>query len=87
MALFEPRSYGRMPDDLIMPSIGIPSSRVSSDPVSPLAMFASSRIMLDNGAALMGRKLSRAERRQGSRNAYAFVGARGLAYSPLEMLG
>ena len=66
---------------------GIPASRAQSDPVSPLAMWASSRIMLDNAAALMGRNLTRRERQEGSKRVYSLAGARGLVYSPLGMIG
>lgn len=65
----------------------IPASRQQSDPISPLAMYASSRIMLDNAAALMGRKMSRRERKRKAKNLESFVGARGLVYTPLGMIG
>jgi hypothetical protein len=77
-------------EDLAVPywyQTGIPVSRRMSDPVSPLAMYASSRIMLDNAAALMGRNLSRREKKHAANNLYQIVGAKGLAYSPLGMLG
>jgi hypothetical protein len=77
-------------EELQMPywyQMGIPSTRSQSDPISPLAMYASSRIMVDNAAALLGRNLSRREKKAAGKNAYQFTAARGLAYAPLEMLG
>jgi hypothetical protein len=77
-------------DDLVFPSwyqVGIPESRVAADPISPLAMAASSRIMLDNSAALLGRNLSRTQKKRAEKNVYQIAGARGLLYSPLGMLG
>jgi hypothetical protein len=67
--------------------VGIPASRASSDPINPLAMAASSRIMLDQSAALLGRNLSRKQKKRAEKNVYQIAGARGLLYSPLGMLG
>lgn len=70
--------------DLEMPSwagIGIPASRIN--PISPLAMLASGTIMMDSTAAVLGKKLTRRQRKAGASSVYDFAGARGMLYSPL----
>lgn len=77
-------------DDLVMPSwyqIGIPATRRQSDPVSPLAMYASSRIMIENAASALGRNLNRRQKKAVGRNAYQIAGGRGMLYAPLGMIG
>ena len=89
-AYVSPKPVKKDADDLQMPSwyqVGIPATRVFADPISPLAMSASSKIMLDSTAALLGRKLSRREKKAGGKKAYQLAGARGMLYSPLEMIG
>jgi hypothetical protein len=67
--------------------VGIPARRVQADPISPLAMYASSRIMVDNAAALMGRNLNKRQKKRAGEHALQIAGARGLVYSPLGMIG
>jgi len=62
-------------------SAGIPASRVN--PISPLAMLASSTIMLDVSTKAMGRNLSRRQLKRGAKQANRFAGARGMLWSPL----
>ncbi len=61
--------------------IGIPPSR--ANPISPLAMYASSGIMANFLIGASGRRLSRAEKKAVRRGAYGFAGAQGMLYSPL----
>jgi hypothetical protein len=70
-------------DDLVMPYLGIPAARVAANPISPLAMLASSNIMIDTAAAAMGKNLSRRERKRAHQMGYGFAGARGMLFSPL----
>jgi hypothetical protein len=61
--------------------LGIPATRVN--PISPLAMSASSTMMADFIAGAQGRKLTRGTRRKLRRGAYQFAGANQMLYSPL----
>lgn len=60
---------------------GIPPTR--TNPISPLAMLASSTIMLDVGSKAMGRNLSRRQLKKQAKAANRFAGARGMLWSPL----
>jgi hypothetical protein len=61
--------------------VGIPPTRV--DPISPLAMSASSGIMANFLVGASGKSLTRRQKKAIRRGAYGFAGARGMLYSPL----
>ena len=61
--------------------VGIPATR--SNPISPLAMLASSNIMADAMIGASGKRVTRRQRKTMRGQAYAFNMGRGMVFSPL----
>jgi hypothetical protein len=53
----------------------IPPSRARTDPISPLALMASSSIIADRVGAISGRRAPRAQRKRVNRAVYDLIGA------------
>lgn len=60
---------------------GIPAAR--SNPISPLAMLASSNIMADAMIGASGRRVTKRQRKTLRDQAYTFNMGRGMVFSPL----